>query len=120
MEVIKTRLQLDGELQSRGRPAVLAGGLVAPSAGPQANASGRVYSSPLDCAKKTFKFEGIRGVQRGLGAAVSHPFALPVFLGPAKELRSTPPAVHVSVCFERISVRVLRALSKGYQSGRWV
>ena len=31
---------------------------------------GRVYNSAADALRKTWKFEGIRGVQRGLGAAV--------------------------------------------------
>ena len=35
------------------------------------NKAAAVYSGPLDCAAKTWKFEGIRGVQRGLSAAVS-------------------------------------------------
>lgn len=30
-----------------------------------------VYSGPVDCATKTFRLEGFRGLQRGLGAAVS-------------------------------------------------
>ena len=30
-----------------------------------------VYSGPLDCAAKTWKHEGLRGIQRGLSAAVS-------------------------------------------------
>lgn len=63
MEVAKTRLQLDGELQGRNAAAGAkpAGGEVA----------GRVYSSAADALRKTWKFEGIRGIQRGLGAAVS-------------------------------------------------
>jgi hypothetical protein len=78
-EVSKTRLQLDGELQGRKgailpvKPAVA--GVVAEApvipAALQKSASGKVYSGPIDCLQKTWKFEGIRGVQRGLGAAVS-------------------------------------------------
>ncbi len=50
-QVIKTRMQLSGELN--------------------ANKAKAVYSGPLDCAAKTWKHEGIRGIQRGLSAAVS-------------------------------------------------
>lgn len=50
-EVCKTRLQLQGEL---------------------AKGSEKVYSSVFDVAKKTWKNEGIRGLQRGLGTAVRH------------------------------------------------
>lgn len=77
-EVVKTRLQLDGELQGR-RGAILSPATVPlldakiPVLPPSLTAgpSGRVYTGPLDCAKKTWKFEGVKGVQRGLGAAVS-------------------------------------------------
>jgi hypothetical protein len=31
----------------------------------------RVYKSPFDCLSKTWRNEGIRGMQRGLGPAVS-------------------------------------------------
>ncbi|KAF8683369.1 Oxaloacetate carrier [Rhizoctonia solani] len=50
-EVAKTRLQLQGELQSKGAP--------------------KVYKNVFDVFIKTWKNEGIRGVQRGLGPAVS-------------------------------------------------
>jgi solute carrier family 25 protein 34/35 len=76
MEVMKTRLQLDGELQSRARVAAVPEGaaalpkVVVPN-GLGVGPSGRVYTNAWDCAKKTWKFEGVRGVQRGLGAAVS-------------------------------------------------
>lgn len=49
-EVIKTRLQLQGELAKEG--AV------------------RVYKHAPDAFVKTWKNEGIRGLQRGLGPAV--------------------------------------------------
>ncbi|ELU36520.1 oxaloacetate carrier [Rhizoctonia solani AG-1 IA] len=49
-EVAKTRLQLQGELQSKGAP--------------------KVYKNVFDVFIKTWKNEGIRGVQRGLGPAV--------------------------------------------------
>ncbi|KAL8276933.1 hypothetical protein RQP46_010661 [Phenoliferia psychrophenolica] len=79
--VAKTRLQLDGELQSRkpvkfvpssvGGVEILAGATGAPG-----KPAGPVYTSALDCLKKTWKFEGIRGVQRGLGAAYTYQVAL--------------------------------------------
>ncbi|QRV83670.1 mitochondrial carrier protein [Ceratobasidium sp. AG-Ba] len=50
-EVAKTRLQLQGELQSKGAP--------------------KVYKNVMDVFMKTWKNEGIRGIQRGLGPAVS-------------------------------------------------
>lgn len=55
MEVCKTRMQLQGELASRAAK----GEVVAP----------RLYKSAIDCFAKTLKQEGVRGVQRGLGAA---------------------------------------------------
>ncbi|CUA71333.1 Mitochondrial oxaloacetate transport protein [Schizosaccharomyces pombe 972h-] [Rhizoctonia solani] len=48
-EVAKTRLQLQGELQSRGAP--------------------KVYKNVFDVFIKTWRNEGIRGIQRGLGPA---------------------------------------------------
>ena len=51
-EVAKTRLQLQGELTKGGGV--------------------KVYSSPLDVFVKTWRHEGIRGIQRGLSSAVSH------------------------------------------------
>lgn len=50
-EVAKTRLQLQGELAKAGAP--------------------KVYSSAVDVLFKTWKNEGIRGLQRGLPPAVS-------------------------------------------------
>ena len=47
LEVCKTRLQFSGE---RG--------------------TARLYSGPLDCARQTFRKEGLRGLQSGLGPAV--------------------------------------------------
>lgn len=59
MEVAKTRLQLDGELQSR------------------ASASGgvpykRVYNNAFDAIRKTWASEGIKGIQRGLFPAYAY------------------------------------------------
>lgn len=75
----KTRLQLDGEL-SGGKGAILPVKPAVPGAVAEApivpaelkkGASGKVYAGPIDCLKKTYQFEGVRGLQRGLGAAVS-------------------------------------------------
>ncbi|KDQ15627.1 hypothetical protein BOTBODRAFT_31517 [Botryobasidium botryosum FD-172 SS1] len=51
-EVAKTRLQLDGELQLRGGK--------------------KVYKNVLDVLTRTWKNEGIRGLQRGLGIAYAY------------------------------------------------
>ncbi|ESK92718.1 oxaloacetate carrier [Moniliophthora roreri MCA 2997] len=48
-EVVKTRLQLQGELAKAGAP--------------------KVYSNAIDALAKTWRNEGIRGIQRGLGPA---------------------------------------------------
>ncbi|GAA6062640.1 hypothetical protein JCM10212_003452 [Sporobolomyces blumeae] len=92
MEVAKTRLQLDGELQGRSHlPASSAAAAPSPSAAvkpatqpaipdahvaPKAGPNGRVYTSAIDCMQKTYKFEGIKGIQRGLGAAYTYQIAL--------------------------------------------
>lgn len=78
MEVAKTRLQLDGELGGK-IPASLTSSSTTSSI-PSASTidsittkikpTGKVYTSAIDCMRKTWKFEGIGGVQRGLGAAV--------------------------------------------------
>ena len=49
-EVAKTRLQLQGELAQGGGP--------------------RVYNNVLDVFAKTWRNEGIRGIQRGIAPAV--------------------------------------------------
>jgi len=54
-ETLKTRLQLQGELQ-RTSPN-----------------TPKVYNGLTDVFVKTWKNEGIRGLQRGLGPAVSRP-----------------------------------------------
>ncbi|KAJ1577483.1 hypothetical protein NDA11_002221 [Ustilago hordei] len=59
MEVCKTRMQLQGELMSSA-PRLVSG---------QERSGARLYKSSLDCFTKTIKWEGIRGVQRGIGAA---------------------------------------------------
>ncbi|KAF8336334.1 mitochondrial carrier domain-containing protein [Cantharellus anzutake] len=53
-EVTKTRLQLDAELRK----------------------GGNVYSGPLDVFKRTWKLEGIRGIQRGLIPAYAYQMLL--------------------------------------------
>lgn len=75
MEVAKTRLQLDGELQGRAHlpaSAKVAGAAAIPDVHPAAKAgpSGKVYTSAFDCMRKTWRHEGLGGIQRGLGAAV--------------------------------------------------
>ncbi len=59
MEVCKTRMQLQGELQK-----AVAHGEVSAKA-----TQTRLYNSAIDCFAKTLRSEGIKGVQRGLGAA---------------------------------------------------
>ncbi|PLW56600.1 hypothetical protein PCANC_01493 [Puccinia coronata f. sp. avenae] len=56
MEVAKTRLQLDGELRSKGSP--------------------KAYTNTLDVLRKTARSEGFRACQKGLGAAYTYQFAL--------------------------------------------
>jgi hypothetical protein len=51
-EVAKTRLQLQGELQK--------------------GSTIKVYNSAADALAKTWRNEGLRGIQRGLGPAVRH------------------------------------------------
>ncbi|EGN99496.1 hypothetical protein SERLA73DRAFT_182472 [Serpula lacrymans var. lacrymans S7.3] len=55
-EVAKTRMQLQGELAKGGGQ--------------------RVYNNALDALAKTWRNEGIRGLQRGLGAAYSYQILL--------------------------------------------
>ncbi|KAG6380929.1 mitochondrial carrier domain-containing protein [Boletus reticuloceps] len=57
-EVAKTRLQLQGELARNGGQ--------------------KVYKNAIDVLAKTWRNEGIRGMQRGLGPAVSCPYAFVV------------------------------------------
>ncbi|GAA5951021.1 hypothetical protein JCM8115_005033 [Rhodotorula mucilaginosa] len=83
MEVTKTRLQLDGELQGKAhlKPVLAAaggGGIAIPDAhaSPKAGPNGKVYNGTFDCFRKTWKSEGLGGVQRGLGAAYAYQFVL--------------------------------------------
>ena len=57
MELVKIRMQSQGEGQKQG--------------------SQRVYSSAFDCLKKIYQAEGVRGVYRGMGATVAR--ELPAF-----------------------------------------
>ncbi|BGP54379.1 hypothetical protein JCM8202_000812 [Rhodotorula sphaerocarpa] len=81
MEVLKTRLQLDGELQGKAHLKPAAAGAAAVKipdahASSVAGPSGKVYNGTFDCLGKTWKSEGIKGVQRGLGAAYAYQFVL--------------------------------------------
>ncbi|GAA6002186.1 hypothetical protein JCM10207_003115 [Rhodosporidiobolus poonsookiae] len=79
MEVAKTRLQLDGELQGRAHlpaKAATAGSIPEAHVSAKAGPSGKVYTSAFDCMKKTWANEGLGGVQRGLGAAYTYQIAL--------------------------------------------
>lgn len=59
-EVAKTRLQLDGELQSR--------------AGSTKHV--KVYNNAFDALRKIWHYEGLSGIQRGLGAAYAYQILL--------------------------------------------
>ena len=65
-EVAKTRLQLQGELMRNGYQ--------------------RVYSNAFDAIGKTFRAEGVRGIQRGLTAA----YAYSVWRSPARLVNTEP------------------------------
>ena len=58
-DVVKTRMQLQGEL-TRTQPA----------------AGNRGYTGMLDCFARTARIEGVRGLQRGLSTAITREFAL--------------------------------------------
>lgn len=61
MEVAKTRLQLDGELQSR-----------ASASGSGGTPYKRVYNNAFDAIRKTWAHEGLPGIQRGLFPAYAY------------------------------------------------
>ncbi|KAI5474320.1 oxaloacetate carrier [Pseudohyphozyma bogoriensis] len=114
MEVAKTRMQLDGELQS-SRPSAAAGAGAAPGTAPTAGASGRVYKNVFDCMAKTAKFEGIRGVQRGLGAAYFYQVALNGSrLGFFEPIRQT---LNSALGYESLSVHASTSIAAGATSG---
>ncbi|SCV71234.1 BQ2448_2822 [Microbotryum intermedium] len=94
-EVMKTRLQLDGELGGKASALGAASATssqagtkaripdlkalpldILKASGPRAAKAGKVYKGPIDAFKKTWKYEGIGGVQRGLGAAYTYQIAL--------------------------------------------
>lgn len=82
--MIKTRLQLDGELQQSSKirvsptPAASPGPTASGAAGapPAAAEYKKVYNNAFDALRKTWRFEGISGVQRGLSAAYAYQIML--------------------------------------------
>jgi solute carrier family 25 protein 34/35 len=64
-------MQLDGELQAKPALAKVAAAPVVPG-GPPRNPDGRVYRNVFDALSKTWRYEGARGAQRGLGAAYAY------------------------------------------------
>ncbi|KAE8212490.1 hypothetical protein CF327_g3866 [Tilletia walkeri] len=62
MEVMKTRMQLQGELMASSRRAVV-------GASTGVDPPVRLYKNAIDCFAKTLRTEGLAGVQRGLSAA---------------------------------------------------
>ncbi|GAA5855483.1 hypothetical protein JCM8547_007854 [Rhodosporidiobolus lusitaniae] len=113
MEVAKTRLQLDGELQ--GRAHLPAGAKLEVPGGPKAAANGRVYTSAFDCMAKTWKYEGLGGVQRGLGAAYTYQIALNGSrLGFFEPLRH---AINSLAGYEKNSVHAWTSIAAGASSG---
>ena len=85
-EVAKTRLQLQGELMR--------------------SASGeKVYKNEFDVFVKTWRNEGLRGVQRGLGPAVRLIHLTPT-IHPSFHTIS---AVRLPGCAERIAIGPVRA-----------
>jgi solute carrier family 25 protein 34/35 len=69
-ESIKTRMQLQGELAERSaaQAASKSGGASVPSS--------RIYKGAIDCFVKTAQTEGVKGIQRGLGAALIYQVCL--------------------------------------------
>lgn len=140
MEVAKTRLQLDGELQGRAHlpPKVAAAAAAAPAAAGaaavpeippslKAGPSGKVYTSALDCMQKTWRHEGLGGIQRGLGAAVRPPLSsspLVPFLHLLCVLllttSSLAPTVRLPDRAQRLPVGLLRAVPARHQLARRV
>ena len=64
-ESIKTRMQLQGELAETAKRK-----------GPNQPAVEKLYKGTWDCFRKTAKTEGIKGIQRGLGAALIYQICL--------------------------------------------
>lgn len=87
-ESIKTRMQLQGELAESSTRAASAAANARPGAGAGAGAAAastsgaahapptRLYKNALDCFVKTARTEGVRGIQRGLGAALVYQVCL--------------------------------------------
>ncbi|GAA5948280.1 hypothetical protein JCM10213_002220 [Rhodosporidiobolus nylandii] len=118
MEVAKTRLQLDGELQGRAHlpKAVPAGGAAVEVPGNlQKGPTGRVYTSAFDCMKKTWANEGLGGIQRGLGAAYTYQVALNGSrLGFYEPLRHL---INSAAGLDKNEVRAWSSLAAGASSG---
>ncbi|GAA6038927.1 hypothetical protein JCM8097_000578 [Rhodosporidiobolus ruineniae] len=127
MEVAKTRLQLDGELQGRkhipaavkvaGAGGAAAGAPVVPEAhvSLKAGPNGRVYTSAVDCMRKTWANEGLGGIQRGLGAAYAYQIALNGSrLGFFEPIRHT---LNSAAGYEKTSVHAWTSITAGAMSG---
>ncbi len=52
-DVLKTRIQLQGELMAKGEGS-------------------RAYNGTLDAIVKTIKYDGVRGLQKGLGPGIAY------------------------------------------------
>ncbi len=61
-EVLKTRIQLQGELMAKGEGS-------------------RAYNGTLDAIVKTIKYDGVKGLQKGLGLGVAYQVSGQYFLG---------------------------------------
>ncbi|GAA5967350.1 hypothetical protein JCM11641_000521 [Rhodosporidiobolus odoratus] len=117
MEVAKTRLQLDGELQGRAHLPSAAGttGAAPTPANVKSAASGKVYTSAADCLRKTWANEGLGGVQRGLGAAYTYQIALNGSrLGFYEPLRHS---INGLFGYEKHEVKAWTSLAAGASSG---
>ncbi|KAG0146927.1 hypothetical protein CROQUDRAFT_656722 [Cronartium quercuum f. sp. fusiforme G11] len=95
MEVAKTRLQLDGELRSKGSP--------------------KLYNNTFDVLKKIAGTEGLRSCQRGLGAAYAYQVALNGSrLGFYEPIRRT---IHSLVGIDPSNIQLWSSISAGALSG---
>ncbi|CEH17405.1 oxaloacetate carrier [Ceraceosorus bombacis] len=100
-EVVKTRMQLQGELLAKTAP-----GQAAPP---------RLFSGALDCFAKTLRLEGVRGVQRGLTSALGYQVCLNGSrLGFYEPFRK---AYNAALGKDASEVHALAALAAGASSG---